>query len=200
MIIVGLTGGIGSGKSTVASVWEKRGACLIKADDLAKELMVSDPELISQIKATFGNQAYLEDGSLDKSFLAKEAFEKGRVEELNNLVHPAVYKWFEKQKKLEEAKGTKVLIREAALLLDKGKPSGFDVIVVVNADENKRISRVSLRDSSDEKSIKSRMDKQLNPEKMLEMADIVIQNNSDLASLIEKANQVYDQLVLWDQK
>lgn len=200
MIIVGLTGGIGSGKSTVASVWESRGACIVKADDLAKELMVSDPELVKQIKKTFGEKAYFENGSLDKVFLAKEAFEKGRVEELNNLVHPAVYKWFEDQKKQEKAKGTKVLVREAALLLDKGKPSDFDVIVVVNADENKRISRVSLRDSSDEKAIKNRMDKQLSPEKMIEMADIVIQNNSDLESLTEKANIVYDKLVLWNQK
>ncbi|TNE70350.1 dephospho-CoA kinase [bacterium] len=197
MIVVGLTGGIGSGKSTITKIWEDLGATVIKADDLAKQLMVSDTVLIQSIKATFGSGAYLENGELNKPFLAKEAFENGRVDELNKLVHPAVYRWFQEQKQLEEQKGTRVLVREAALLLDKGRPNDFDVIVVVSADDDVRVKRVVNRDRMDEKEIQARMSKQLSQNKMRELADIVIENNGDLTKLESTAKHVFQELLKW---
>src|SRR5690606_31629247 len=125
--------------------------------------------------------SYLENGELNKTYLAKEAFEKGRVDELNKLVHPAVYRWFQEQKEIEELRGTQVLVREAALLLDKGRPQGFDVIVVVSADDLERVKRVVKRDDSNELDVQSRMAKQLSQNTMRELADIVIENNGDLA-------------------
>ena len=90
MISVGITGGIGSGKTTVASIWESLGATVVYADDLAKQLMQTDPDLKRKLSETFGEETYHSDGSLNKPHLIKEAFHKNRVEELNSIVHPAI--------------------------------------------------------------------------------------------------------------
>jgi dephospho-CoA kinase len=92
MIKVGLTGGIGSGKSAVAKIWEDLGAFPLYADDLAKKIMTEDPDVKSEIKKIFGDESYNKDGALNRPYLAKEAFEKGRVEDLNAVVHPVVYR------------------------------------------------------------------------------------------------------------
>ena len=102
MIRVGVTGGIGSGKTTLCKEWEKLGAFVVYADDLAKKLMVEDEELVKKIKSTFGDKAYDEYGSLNRQYLAQEAFEKGRVNELNNLVHPVLWKKVEFYYKTED--------------------------------------------------------------------------------------------------
>lgn len=200
MKVIGLTGGIGSGKSTVAKIWEKLGAKVVRADDLAKELMTTDPQLINKIKQVFGEESYLKDGRLNKAYLAKEAFEKGRVNELNALVHPAVFKWFEQQKAIESQKGTELLVREAALLLDKGRPDGFDKIVLVKASTDKRIQWVMQRDSISRDEVFSRIQKQISPEQMTSLADIIIENDGDLSMLEQKATFVFNQLREWAQK
>jgi len=92
MIKIGVTGGIGSGKTTFCKVWESLGAFVVYADDFAKELMVTDQELINQIKETFGERSYFRDGTLNRSFLAEEAFAKGRLYELTAIVPPTMWK------------------------------------------------------------------------------------------------------------
>jgi len=200
MITVGLTGGIGSGKSTVGSMFEKLGATVIRADDLAKELMIKDASIIQQIKKTFGEESYFSDGSLNKAHLSEQAFQKNRVSELNSIVHIAVYAWFRKQKEEELQKGTKVLIREAALLLDKGRPEDFDKIIVVTASKSNRIYRVMQRDHVSEELVLSRMNKQLDQEKMQEFADFVIQNDESEMELKNQVQQIWKELNRWDQR
>jgi len=200
MITVGLTGGIGSGKSTVGSMFEKLGAKVIRADDLAKELMIKDASIIQQIKKTFGEESYFSDGSLNKAHLSEQAFQKNRVSELNSIVHIAVYAWFRKQKEEELQKGTKVLIREAALLLDKGRPEDFDKIIVVTASKSNRIYRVMQRDHVSEELVLSRMNKQLDQEKMQEFADFVIQNDESEMELKNQVQQIWKELNRWDQR
>ncbi len=200
MITVGLTGGIGSGKSTVGSMFEKLGATVIRADDLAKELMIKDASIIQQIKKTFGEESYFSDGSLNKAHLSEQAFQKNRVSELNSIVHIAVYAWFRKQKEEELQKGTKVLIREAALLLDKGRPEDFDKIIVVTASKSNRIYRVMQRDHVSEELVLSRMNKQLDQEKMQEFADFVIQNDESEMELKNQVQEIWKELNRWDQR
>src|SRR6056297_978021 len=118
MVIAGVTGGIGSGKTTVCREWEQLGAYVFYADDEAKKLMVSSKDVVQQIRDTFGEKSYHEDGSLNKSHLIREAFDAGRVEELNRIVHPAVGKSFEKACKIAQKEGYKVAVKEAALLLN----------------------------------------------------------------------------------
>lgn len=196
MIIVGITGGIGSGKSTVSTYFEKRyNATVIQADSLAKNLMVSDSELVSKIKQHFGEEAYLSDGSLNKTYLSHQAFVLGKVELLNSIVHPAVYRYFEQQIEKERKKGTKVLIREAALLLQKGRPEGFDSIVLVTANPEIRIQRVMERDHVTEQQVRERMAKQQSDEEMLHYADYVVENNGNQDKLYEKLDLIYLQWI-----
>jgi dephospho-CoA kinase len=198
MISVGLTGGIGSGKSTVADVWKHMGAYVIKADNLAKMLMTHDPRLTEEIIAEFGEESYDADGRLNRAYLAKEAFEKGRVDRLNELVHPAVHRATNKLIAEQKKRESPLFVKEAALLLDHGRPENLDVIVVVDAKRSTRIERIKKRDEFSQDDIEGRMARQLNPEKMKEMADIVIQNDGDVDKLITKAEEVYQQLLNWD--
>lgn len=195
MISVGLTGGIGSGKSTVADVWEHLGAYVIKADNLAKMLMTHDPQLVNDIKEEFGDESYSHEGKLNRAYLAKEAFEKGQVERLNKLVHPAVHRATDKLIAEQKKKGTKLFVKEAALLLDHGRPDNLDVVVVVDAQKLTRVNRIKKRDEFSQEDIEGRMAKQLDAEKMKEMADFVIQNDGDVDELISKAEDVYHKLM-----
>lgn len=195
MIVVGVTGGIGSGKTTVCREWEKLGAYLFYADSEAKKLMVRSQDVIKQIKKTFGENSYHEDGSLNKPHLIREAFDAGRVEELNNIVHPAVGKAFEKACKKAEKQGYNVAVKEAALLLNNGRPGMLDKVIIVSGDKNIRLRRVMERDQSSSSKIKKRMEHQPDFERMAHMADYVIDNNGTLAELIKEAKKVYHQLV-----
>ncbi len=195
MIITGITGGIGSGKTTVAKVWQELGAYVMFADEVAKNLMVSDEKVRSQLIDAFGTDVYKPDGSLNREYLAQEAFQKGRVEELNGIVHPAVYRRGAELIEEQKAKGTRLFVKEAALLLKNGRPDGFDFIVMCEADEEARVSRVTERDGSQPEDVKQRMAKQQNPEELRAHADIIITNNGNLEELREKAKAVYNQMI-----
>ena len=197
MKIVGLTGGIGSGKTTVAKIWVELGAYVMDADQTAKTLMTSDPVLRSGLIASFGEDVFSEDGSLNRPFLAREAFEKGRVEELNRLVHPAVHR--ETDRLIEEQRqlGTSVFVKEAALLLKYGRPESLDVVVLCTADETSRLSRVQQRDGLSAAHISHRMAQQQGLFEAIDpQRDIVIENNGSLEELREKAVAVWAQLTV----
>lgn len=195
MITVGVTGGIGSGKSTVCKEWEKLGAKVVYADDLAKELMVNDPELRKKLIDTFGAGTYHSDGSLNRSHLIHQAFEENRVEKLNQIVHPAVTKKFRTISKEAEKEGEKMVVEEAALLLNKGRPPGLDVVVIVISDRKKRLKRVVDRDGVHLEKVMARDEKQPNFEKILHLADYVIDNNGTIDNLKKKARALYSKLI-----
>jgi dephospho-CoA kinase len=191
MIKAGLTGGIGSGKTTVARHWEVLGACVIYADSLAKELMVTDMKLREQIVSVFGRESYNTDGSLNRGYLSEQAFTTGRVEELNRLVHPVVYKKTDELMRKAEADGYPVFVKEAALLLKNGRPENLDCIVVVTAPEGERIRRVAKRDQVSEEEVRNRIRNQQSEEYMLGLSDYIIDNSKDAAHLKEEAVRIY---------
>ncbi len=195
MIRIGITGGIGSGKTTLCKEWEKRGAFVVLADDIAKELMISDEQLIQQIKDTFGDEAYNPDGSLNRAFLAEEAFAKNRVEELNALVHPVVWKHIDELALIKEREGVKVFVKEAALLLKNGRPKNVDRVVILLADEQQRIERVLHRDGAKESQVKDRINKQNSFDELTHLADYVIKNDGTLDDLKIKASELYDRII-----
>lgn len=195
MIKAGLTGGIGSGKTTVARYWEALGACVIYADSLAKELMVTDMQLREQIVAVFGRQSYNPDGSLNREYLSEQAFTTGRVEELNRLVHPVVYKKTDELMRKAQADGFPVFVKEAALLLKNGRPENLDYIVVVTAPEGERIRRVSKRDQVSEGEVRNRIRNQQSEEYMLGFSDYVIDNSKDAKHLKEESGRIYSLLL-----
>lgn len=195
MIITGITGGIGSGKTTVAKVWQELGAYVMYADEVAKDIMITDEKVRSQLIDAFGDDVYKQDGSLNRVYLSQEAFQKGRVEELNNIVHPAVYRRGSELIEEEKIKGTRLFVKEAALLLKNGRPDGFDFIVLCEADENVRVSRVTKRDGIQPENVKQRIAKQQSTEELRAYADIIIENNGTLQELQDKAKTVYGQMV-----
>lgn len=194
MITVGITGGIGSGKSTICRLWQEMGATVVFADDLAKELMENDAEIREKISAAFGEQSYHTNGALNRGYLAKEAFEKGRVAELNNIVHPVVYKATQERREQARKEGAPVFVKEAALLLKEGRPAEFDCIVLVLAPEKDRITRVLKRDNAHPEDVVRRMQAQQNFEELSGLADVVIRNTSDIEALRKEATKLFE---LW---
>lgn len=187
MQIIGVTGGIGSGKTTFCRELEKLGAAVYYADEEAKRLMVQDRQLIENLKQTFGKETYKQDGTLNKKHLIREAFEKGRVEELNNLVHPAVGKDFRAYVKRFERSQTPMVVKEAALMLNQGRPKGLDTVILIMADSNKRLKRVADRDQVSRSEVEARILKQPNFEKLIDLADQIIYNNGTEEDLKEQA-------------
>ena len=194
MIRIGVTGGIGSGKTTVCSVWERMGARVIYADALARSLMTSDESLRDQIIQKFGKDAYHPDGTLQRKKLSQIAFEQGRVEELNKLVHPVVYRELERLENEARNDGEEAFVRESALLLDHGRPENLDAVVVVSAPEEKRIERVTQRDQSDPEQVRERIRQQKDFSQLEPLADLVIENNESKELLEKKAELIYKEL------
>lgn len=199
MITVGITGGIGSGKTTVARIWDELGARVVYADDLAKELMRTDPDLKRQLVEVFGEETYSASGELNKSHLIREAFHNGRVNELNAVVHPAVREKI--QELAEEArhsasnKETDLFAYEAAILLNEGRPKYVDKVLIVLSDKELRMKRVSQRDSVDPGEVLARMDIQPDFHQLTHLADHILENNGSLEELREKAKNLYDELI-----
>lgn len=194
MIKVGITGGIGSGKTTFCREWEKMGAFVLYADDFAKKLMQEDEELRKKITQVFGDDAYDANGNLNRKYLAREAFEKDRVEELNELVHPVLWKRAAELAEEKEKAGVEIFAKEAAILLKNGRPKELDYVIIVTADEDKRIERTSERDQASEKEIQDRMTKQPDFDSLTHLADFVVLNNDTLNGLRDKAKEIYKKI------
>ncbi|HYW35633.1 MAG TPA: dephospho-CoA kinase, partial [Balneolaceae bacterium] len=166
MIKIGITGGIGSGKSTVCEVWKQLGAYIINADELAKEIMISDPIVKENLIKTFGEESFHADGSLNRSFLAEQAFRKGRVEELNAIVHPQIPAEVDALMQKADDEGYKVVVFEAALLLQNLPRYDLDFVVLVLADKTRRSRWVQQRDEVPERMVTDRMERQQNFEEL----------------------------------
>lgn len=195
MVRVGITGGIGSGKSTVCKIWAEMGAYVLYADDLAKKIMTEDPEIKREIVKHFGDQAYDEKGNLNRSFLADKAFREGMADVLNRIVHPAVYRESAKIANKAEKKGYPVFVKEAALLLKSGRPENLDYVVIVTGTEENRIKRVVKRDDVDEKKVSDRIRNQQDFKELIHLADYVIDNNGSLDELKTKAKEIYREIL-----
>jgi len=191
MIVAGVIGGIGSGKSTLCKVWEEMGARVVYADDLAKKLMVEDRQVKESLMELFGEETYTEKGVLNKAHLIKEAFQKGRVEELNSIVHPAVRKKFQEVIESSKKEGVELLVKEAALLLNKGRPEELDAVILVLSPKSDQIRRVQKRDDVNEDDVLERMNKQPDFESLKSYADYVINNDGTIDEFKLKSKELY---------
>lgn len=191
MMIVGLTGGIGSGKSTVAQMFRDLGVPVYDSDAEAKRLMVHSAELKNAIIALLGKDAYT-DGTLDRGYIAEKVFtDPGLLEKLNALVHPAVRmdftQWAEKQK-------APYVIQETALIFENGIQDLYDRILLVTAPLKLRIDRVMDRDGVTEKQILERMEHQLEDDQKENQAHFCIQN-IDLKTTRETVEELHQKLL-----
>lgn len=175
MQIIGITGGIGSGKSTVARIFSLLGIPVYSADDAAKEIMVKDLQLIEEIKAHFGAESYLPDGSLNRKYIANIVFnDKSQLEKLNSIVHPATIRdseaWARKQR-------SPYVIKEAALMFESESFHHVDKVIGVYAPESLRILRVMKRDGVSRNEVLARIHKQIDDRIKMKLSDHVIYND-----------------------
>jgi dephospho-CoA kinase len=176
---VGITGGIGSGKSTVAKVFSALGAPVYDADSRAKVLMGTDSVLIDQIKKEFGDAAYA-DGQLNRKYLASQVFgNPERLKKLNGLVHPRVTEDYSAWVQRHDNK--KYVLKEAALLFEAGSAAQLDTIIVVTAPETLRIKRAMQRDGRSEAEVRKIISEQWPQEKLLSLAQHEVRNDETLA-------------------
>lgn len=185
---VGITGGIGVGKSLVCRIFKVLGIPVFNADAVAKTIMEDDAALRSALVAAFGENSYGSDGKLDRGYLAKTVFnDEKKLKQLNALVHPAVIRAGEEWAALQSSPYT---IKEAALLFESGSYKLLDYSVLVTAPETLRIARVMTRDSVSEEQVRSRMAKQLPDEQKIPLADFVVVNDGS-QSLIQQVIQLH---------
>ena len=171
---IGLTGGIGTGKTYVSKIFQKMGIPIFNADEQAKKCMVEDSSLKAAVQLAFGESMYLK-GVLQKDALAKIVFNNTEaLAKLSALVHPIVKQKFEDWCTQQS---TSLVIKEAAILFESGAHLGLDAVVSVSAPENLRIERVKKRDGSSVAQIQSRMSKQMSQAEKEELADFLIVND-----------------------
>ncbi len=175
-IQVGITGGIGSGKSLICKIFGTLGIPLYDADSRAKMLMTIDKILVQQIKKEFGNLSYHPDGSLNKEHLRRTFGQPDEVRKLNGLVHPRVAEDYSKW--VEENRKHKYVIKEAALLIESGSADKLDYLIVVFAPKDLRVKRVLKRDLlRTPQEVESIINNQLSDVEKMEKADHVIVND-----------------------
>ncbi|KQC01940.1 dephospho-CoA kinase [Pedobacter sp. Hv1] len=185
MLKIGITGGIGSGKTTVCKVFEILGIPVFYADTVAKELMVSDPILIAGVKSAFGTVSYTESGKLNNQHIASIVFNNQiELEKLNALVHPAVFRAFDSWVSTIPKK-VPYTLKEAALLFESGSYQMCDYTILVTAPVALKIARVMERDQVSEAQVMARMDKQFTDEQKAKMADYFVQNTNDTSVILQ---------------
>lgn len=192
-IKVGITGGIGSGKSTVAKIFSILGIPIYSADDRAKWLMIEDSVLKEKIISAFGKESYSESGQLNRTFLAKTVFsDPEKVKQINRLVHPAVRDDFNSW---VNAQSSPYVLKEAALIFESGGQNLLDYVINISAPLRIRVSRVMMRDPDrSETQINQIIDQQLPDEEKNELSDFVIKN-VDNKLLIPQVLKIHEKLI-----
>jgi len=191
-LLIGITGGIGSGKTTVCKIFEFLGIPVYYADDRAKKIMVENPYVIEKIIDEFGADSYFADGKLNRAFIANIVFNDAKkLNVLNNIVHPAVRE--DGQTWHQSLGNVPYAIKEAALMIESENYQLMDKLVLVTAPEQMRIKRVMLRDSTSKKEVISRMKKQMPELEKIAYANYIIRNDGT-KSLIKQVFGIHQEL------
>ena len=177
MIRVGMTGGIGSGKSTVSRVFASLGVPVYYTDPRARELMVGDPEIVRGLTALLGPEAYA-DGALDKQYVASRIFtDRELILKVNSVVHPRVAADFERWATGFIGSGVPYIMMECAIMFESGFEGLMDYIVTVSADIDERVERASWRDGIEPQHVRERMANQMSDTEREVRSDFTISNS-----------------------
>lgn len=188
MKLIGLTGGIGSGKSTVGNLLAHKNIPVYFSDKRAHNIMNESEKVVTTLKQWFGNDIYV-DGKLDRERLGSIVFaSKEKLEELNALVHPEVFKDFDDWKSEQTSE---FIIKEAAILFESGSYKDCDIILTVSAPEEVRIIRTMARDKKSREEVMDRISKQWTDEQREQKADYVIKNDGSFMELEREVEQFY---------
>lgn len=188
VLLIGVTGNFGSGKSTVSKIIENVGFPVIYSDSLAKKVMVENPNLREKIVQKFGTEAYLPDGSLNTKWLAEKVFAmtpeaEQNLAQLNAIVHPFVLDATEKAINQLIEEGHTLIFFESALIFEAGIVDLFDYIILVYADKDKVVQRLLSQGKVSREEIESRLAKQMSAEEKRKLADFTIVNNGTIEEL-----------------
>ncbi len=190
--VIGLTGGIGSGKSTIAKIFSDKGIPVYIADIEAKKIMVNDEELKRAIVELLGNESYNELGELNREYIAGKVFNnKSLLAKLNSIVHPAVSKHF---KNWKTKQSSLYVIKEVAILFENDSYKKCDYTILITAPVDVRIERVIKRDKTDKEQVLSRMKNQWTDEKKIPLSDFVLEN-VDMELISGHVERVHNEIV-----
>ncbi|MFW8574894.1 dephospho-CoA kinase [Corynebacterium pseudodiphtheriticum] len=195
MKIMGLTGGIGSGKSTVARILQEHGFPIVDADLIAREIVEPGQPALAELAKEFGEDILNADGSLDRGLLASRAFtNKGTTQRLNNITHPRINQ--RTQELFDEARenGAEAVIYDMPLLIDKGLHKDMDATIVVHAAEHVRLERLTTKRGLDVDDVRRRINAQIDDETRKQHADILLDNNGTEEDLTQQIAQAVDKI------
>lgn len=199
MIRVGLTGGIACGKSTVAAIFAEMGAKVVDADAIVHQLYRPGEEVYQELISRFGPEIVRSNGEIDRSRLAAAAFDGGRVDELNKIVHPAVLRRQQQWMADAAAKDPAAIVMvEAALILEAGARERFDKIVVVTCKPEQKIARLASRAGISENEARAEVERrtrvQLSDEEKMRRADFVVDNSGGLDATRRQVEDIFAKL------
>lgn len=190
--IIGLTGGIGSGKTTIVNYIASKGIPVYIADDAGKRVM-QDPVIIRQINALFDGKVLLENGQLDRAKIAALVFDnKDLLKSLNDIVHPAVAQDFNEFKKLHSK--AEIIVKETAVLFESGSYKDCDATILITAPEDVRIERVMKRDGVDREAVLKRIKNQMSDQDKIQLADFTV-NNIKLEQVFIEIDKIIGKLL-----
>lgn len=194
--VVGLTGGIASGKSTVAERWRTRGARVIDADLVARAVVEPGEPALAQIVATFGAGMLRDDGALDRARLGELVFsDPAALSRLNAITHPAIMARVGRHLLQARRDGLPWVVYEAALVIENQLAPGLDLLVAVICAPETQIARLATRNGLDAEAARKRLAAQVDNDRRREVADVVIANDGTLDALLAEADRVFDDLV-----
>ena len=194
MLKIGLTGGIGSGKTTVARIFEVLGIPVYYADDAAKRMMNENEELKEKLQEHFGAGIY-EDGRLNRQLLASLVFnDPQKLELLNSIIHPLTIADAEAWMKQQESKGGPYAIKEAALIFESGSQKKLDYIIGVHSPYKLRLQRAMQRDGQSKEAIEDRISKQMDETRKMALCDFILTNDEE-ELLIPQVTELHQRLV-----
>jgi dephospho-CoA kinase len=194
--LIGLTGGIASGKSTVASQLSALGVWVIDADALAREVVVQGSEGLAEVVRVFGVDVLLLDGSLDREQLGRRVFADAEArKQLNGIIHPRIGKLSAERVEQASSSNAPYVVYEAPLLVETGANRGMAALIVVAAAPEVQLARVTTRDGLTLEAAQARLAAQLPLDVKLAAADYVIHNDGDRAHLLEQVDAVHRQIL-----
>ncbi|OIS08739.1 dephospho-CoA kinase [Corynebacterium ulcerans] len=195
MIIVGLTGGIGSGKSTVSRALARKGACIIDADQIAREVVEPGSSVLLELAQAFGEDVVV-DGVLDRSLLASRAFvDEEHTQLLNGITHPEIRRRIKDRLVQAREEGNRVAVLDHPLLLEQGLAAEADLVVVVDVPAEIRVQRLVTFRGIEEQDARNRIARQMSDAARLEKADVVIDNSCALSDLEPHIEELWERLL-----
>lgn len=193
MLKVGLTGGMGSGKSTVARRFAELGAAIIDADQIARDVVEPGEPALAELAEAFGEGILLDDGSLNRGELAKRAFVSAeKTELLNSITHPRIEQRTEEQ---FNAAGDAIIVFDSPLLIEMGQSEAQDLVVVVHTPVEVRLDRLVESRGVDREDAKQRIAKQISDDKRLQFADVVLENSGTEEDLVHQVDRIWERII-----